>query len=69
MKNTLKLMVIFLAGIAASGCEQDGPAERAGEALDNAAADIREGGEDLRNKIEDACEDIKDGAGAQDKDC
>jgi hypothetical protein len=46
------------AGIVA--CEKKGPAERAGEKLDAAAKDVKEGAEKAGDKIENAAEDVKD---------
>jgi len=56
----------FFAAIAAvllllSACSE-GPAEEAGEKIDNTATDIQ-------NSIEDTCEDVKDSLNAEDKDC
>lgn len=69
MKN---LMTAFfcMAMLALAGCaENDGPAERLGESIDNATADVRDAAEDVGNELEDACEEIKEGAGAEDKNC
>lgn len=46
---------IALAGLA--GCEQEGPAERAGKAIDNAAEQAGEKIEKAGEKIRDAVED------------
>jgi hypothetical protein len=62
MQKSLTIATLFLTALLAAGCEQEGPAERAGEKLDDAATDVG-------NAIEDACEDVKEGAGADDKDC
>ncbi|MGA9574000.1 MAG: hypothetical protein WBS20_08655, partial [Lysobacterales bacterium] len=51
------------------GCERKGPAEQAGEKIDQAYEDIQDSGKDLGNEIEDACEHLKKEAGAEDKDC
>lgn len=65
------IYVLLLAALSLSfvGCEQKGPAERAGENIDEAVEELRDSGKDLGNKIEDACEDIKEGMGAKDEDC
>lgn len=52
--------VLLCTGIAA--CEHKGPAERAGEKIDNAATDVG-------NAIEDKCEEAKAAAGASDTRC
>lgn len=69
MSNKLTLSLFVLLAAMISGCEQDGPAERAGESVDNAAERVQEAGKDLGNSIEDACEDAKAGVGAKDTDC
>lgn len=63
------MIVLMFLSMLAAGCERDGPAERAGEKLDEAYEDVRESGEDLGNAVEDACEKLKDQAGAEDDDC
>ena len=61
MNASLKLAAILLSAFFIFGCEK-GPMEEAGEEIDNAATDFG-------NAVEDACEDVKDSAGAEDKDC
>jgi|GEM_PF-649264 len=56
----------YLAAIAGllfmlSACTE-GPAEEAGEKLDDASTDVQ-------NSLEDACEGVKDTLNADDKDC
>ena len=61
--NALKAVILILATTFMLGaCEQEGPMERAGEKLDNAATDAG-------NAVEDACEDAKKNMGADDTDC
>lgn len=62
MKTTYTLAALFLSAFLAMGCEDDGAMEEAGESVDEAASDFG-------NAVEDACEDIKDGADAEDQDC
>ncbi len=62
MRNTLLAVMVALMSLTFVACEKKGPAETAGEKLDDAATD-------LGNKIEDTCEDIKKEAGADDTDC
>jgi hypothetical protein len=60
-RQTVWLMVIgglLCSGVA--GCSRDGPAERAGEKLDNAAADLQKGAEKAADKVEDAVAEVKD---------
>jgi len=57
----LYLLLAIIATLGLSACE-DGPAEDAGERIDEVT-------EDTRNAIEDACEEVKDGVDAKDKNC
>lgn len=65
--KTLKLVdVLKMTIIAAFACSViacgDGDAENAGEKVDEAVTDAG-------NAVEDACEDVKEGVDADDKDC
>lgn len=64
MRTTLKIISLFLTGFLVMACEQDGPAERAGEAIDDTADDIGDAfddaGDEMSDAIEDACEEVKD---------
>ena len=65
--KTLKLLDVFkMTVIAAFACSViacgDGAAEDAGEKIDEVVTDTG-------NAIEDACEDVKEGVDAKDKDC
>ncbi len=55
------LAVLCVCGWLAA-CDNQGPAERAGERIDEFATDAG-------NAVEDKCEEIKEGAGAEDTDC
>lgn len=69
--NIAKLVLLLMVGsFAIAGCESDdGPAERTGERLDEAGEELQQAGRDAGNAVEDACEDVKEGAGAEDTDC
>lgn len=80
MRTTLKLLSLLLTGLLVVACEQDGPAERAGEAIDDAADElsdsgrdfgdaIEDAGDDMANAVEDACEEVKDGVNAENQNC
>ncbi|MCV2883829.1 hypothetical protein OE749_03825 [Aestuariibacter sp. AA17] len=56
-QTLLALPLLFALG----ACGDDG-AEEVGEKVDEMVTDTG-------NAIEDACEDVKDGVGAEDKDC
>jgi predicted small lipoprotein YifL len=57
---TTGLLILCLGGLSA--CEQDGPLERAGEEIDEAAEDIRTDGQTIGNRLDDAVDDVRDGA-------
>lgn len=74
--NTL---IAMMAVFALAACD-DGPAENAGEQLDEMTSDagdamedagdnIEDAANDAGNAIEDACEDVKEGVDAKDRDC
>lgn len=63
--TTLFTRIAFLAVLACTmtACDSnDGPLEKTGESIDKAATD-------MGNKVEDACEDAKEGLGTKDTDC
>ena len=60
-RNAILIAIVSTLGFV--GCESnDGPAEDAGETLDEAA-------ENTADAVEDACEDAKEGVDAEDTDC
>lgn len=64
----LALIVAFMMG-----CEKEGPAEQAGEKIDQAVEDAKESVSDAADKVgdevEEACEKAKEGMGSEDTDC
>lgn len=57
------LSIISVMLFAISACDSnEGPMEEAGEKIDNATTD-------LGNKVEDACENVKEGLNANDPNC
>jgi len=54
--------VLCVCGWLAACEKNDGPVERAGERVDEVTTDVG-------NAIEDKCEEMKEGAGAEDTDC
>ena len=65
MKTLMKTIVtaaFLMLTLGLTACHQEGPAERAGESVDNTMTD-------MGNSVEDACEDVKEGVGAKDTDC
>ncbi len=62
MKSPTTLIALLLTLFLATACDNNGPAEDAGEAIDDTITDVG-------NAVEDACEDVKENAGAKDKNC
>ncbi|WP_199611072.1 hypothetical protein [Flocculibacter collagenilyticus] len=60
-KLLTRILFVVTATFALAACDQ-GPAEDAGEKIDEAVTDAG-------NAIEDACEDVKEGVKADDTDC
>ena len=63
MNKSKFLAVVLMGGLLGTGivaCEKKGPAERAGEKLDDAAKDVKDGAEKAGDKIENAAEEVKD---------
>lgn len=58
--TTIGFTILLATG--AAGCEKEGSAEKAGKQVDETL-------NDMGNAVEDTCEDMKEEAGAEDKDC
>lgn len=61
MRHLAKIL-LPIAILALAGCDNKGPAEQAGEEIDEAIEDMRNGSEELGNKLDDAMDDIRDTA-------
>jgi hypothetical protein len=61
MKPAIVILGVSMAvGCASSQKEPDGPAEQAGESVDEAAEDTKEAAEDAGEKVEEKAEDAKE---------
>lgn len=60
--RTLAITLVFtiIAGGATLACREQGPAERAGEAIDEVGDDAKEALDDVGDAAEDTGEDAKD---------
>jgi hypothetical protein len=58
----LALLLTSLASGAAIGCHREGPAERAGKAIDQATDDASEAAKDAGQAVEDAAESAREKA-------
>ncbi|GAP74119.1 MULTISPECIES: hypothetical protein [Pseudoalteromonas] len=59
---TKAFIATLFAAVFAMGCEDSGGAEEAGEKIDEAITDTQ-------NAVEDACENVKENAGAEETNC
>ena len=61
-KGTMKLLAALLMTLPLYvACEPKGPLQQAGQEVDQAIEDARNGGETLGNKIGDAADDVREG--------
>ena len=61
MSAVKMLLALGVLSLGLAACEREGPLERFGEEVDEAAENVREGGETVGNKIDDAADDVRDG--------
>ena len=62
MKRRTTLLLITFSAIFASACEEKGPAERAGERMDDAMSEVADEAEQMGDEIQDAAEDVEEKA-------
>lgn len=53
------ILALLVAGLL-SGCEKEGPMEKAGEKIDNVVEQMQDNGESLSDKIQDSGESLGD---------
>ncbi len=61
MKVNMKIVYGMILLLPLWACEKQGPLERAGEEVDEAVKDVRNGGETTGHKVDDAVDDVRDG--------
>jgi len=60
MRNGSVIVLAALAmALGAAGCAKKGPAETAGEKVDDAMAEMRQGGQEAAAEIKEAAQEIK----------
>jgi predicted small lipoprotein YifL len=64
----MKTLAVVALLLALGACQKQGPLERVGEEIDEAAQDLRNGGETTGNKIDDAIDEVQDAASDIKKD-
>ena len=58
----MKLLPVLLMTLPLYvACEREGPFERAAEEVDEAFEDVKNGGETVGNKVDDAIDAVRDG--------
>ena len=58
----MKLLAVLLMTLPLYvACEREGPFERAAEEVDEAFEDVKNGGETVGNKVDDAIDAVRDG--------
>ena len=55
-----RLITVLALTLALSACADRGPAERAGEALDDAADSVGDAARDVRDEAEDFADEVRD---------
>ncbi len=60
IRNAPALALILFAAVFAYGCEKKGPAEKAGEKIDDTMSEALEKAEETNEKIQDAAEDMRE---------
>ena len=60
--NRLTLLTLLSLGFFATGCEEQGPLEQAGEEIDEAVEDAQVEGETLGNQADDIADELRDAA-------
>ena len=61
MRRNQIIAALLLGGVLGAGlvaCEKEGPAERAGKQIDEAARDLKEGAKKAADEVEDAAEKL-----------
>ncbi len=60
LKNIIfAALLAFVAGLGLTGCEADGPAEEAGEKIDDMVDDTKDKMEDAADDVEDSADELK----------
>jgi len=60
MRNLLLIPALAALALFATGCEKQGPAERAGEQMDEALDEVKEGMEEAGEEVQEAAEEAGD---------
>mgnify|MGYP000569027678 CR=1 FL=1 len=59
LKAGLLALTLFGGATVLAACEEEGPAEKAGEKIDNAGEEMGEAIEEFGDSVEDAADDAK----------
>lgn len=69
MSKPITLMTALIIAAFGVACEPDTASEKAADRIENAGDELTAAAEDVGNDVEDACEELKEEAGAEDTDC
>ena len=61
-RSTFLLVPLFLVLCFGVACDDKGPLEQAAEEMDEAIEDARAGGETFGNRVDDAVDELREGA-------
>jgi hypothetical protein len=61
MKVNMKIIYGMIILLPLCACDEQGPLERAGEEVDEAVDDVRNGRETPENRVDDAVDDVREG--------
>lgn len=56
----LKLVLVAVLATGVMACEKKGPVEQAGEEIDEAVQTVKDGGESVGTKVDDAVDELRD---------
>jgi len=62
MRSSLLVPVFAVLALVAAGCEKEGPAERAGEQIDEAMDEVKEAADDAGDHLQEAGQEVKEAA-------
>ncbi len=62
LKNLMLAALTCTMTLGIAACEKKGPMEQAGEEVDEAIDTMKNGGESTSSKLDDAADDVRDGA-------
>lgn len=62
MRNSLLIPLFATLALCATGCEKEGPAEKAGEHIDEAMDDVKDAADSAGDQLQEAGQEVKEAA-------